>query len=471
MKLLRPLLLCVFCIFLFAIVFVILTRTHTALAAEVHAQSGDTAARPAIQPDLQADTRTDPKALDKYAAAIREMFRNDNFEQIESIARSARESKERFSGGFWKLSDVYAALEYPPGGYNVDDAQWQEHFAHLERWQSLMPEAIAPRIVLAGSYLYFAEKARGSGFSNEVLDEGWRLYAERTAHARKLLDDAAPLAKHDPLYYFLMLTVAQHEGWPADKEKALFEEAIAAEPAFWPNYRQHAQYLRVEWFGKPGDIRRMADEMYTRLGPVEGPITYFEIATHTSCNCGDDRTVKFSLARVKEGFLLENQHYGESITHLNQLGFVEWLSEDPVGLEDTFARIGNNYDPGGWQDPDNIQRAHQWLDGQGANGPHTEPLREEMTTTTGQNFAKLIQSDFDARYAKLLSDCRVTAGDDLRGFYFIFKQDQTGKLTTAFSYPPTALNACFSQAAMRERPTLLAPPSPDYWSRIVVKDR
>ncbi|MFO1465163.1 MAG: hypothetical protein U1F35_01755 [Steroidobacteraceae bacterium] len=43
-----------------------------------------------------------------------------------------------------------------------------------------------------------AWKARGDGFSNTVTPEGWKLFEERLAKARKLMDEAESFAATNP---------------------------------------------------------------------------------------------------------------------------------------------------------------------------------------------------------------------------------------------------------------------------------
>jgi hypothetical protein len=103
------------------------------------------------------------------------------------------------------------------------------------------------------------------------------------------------------------------------------------------------------------------------------------------------------------------------------------------------------------------------------SGPISETVMSEIKTPEGQRYATLIQAKFEDKYHDLLSDCRANVKDDLRGFYFFFRQDADGKATGAFAYPATALNACFSKTALSEKPTFIAPPQGDYWNRIVVR--
>jgi hypothetical protein len=304
-----------------------------------------------------------------------------------------------------------------------------------------------------------------------VSEEGWKLLNERTNKALAILAESVKLQSGDPMYYDLMLEVSRKQGWDLTKENALFEQAISAEPTYRRFYRQHAQYLRVDWYGKKGDIVKFADEMYSRLGPVEGPITYFEIATSTICNCDEERATHFSLGKMREGYALSAKTYGESLLQLNQLAYIEWICSDPVALEDLFNKIGKNYVASGWQDPGNFMRAHQYLVGMAELNPSVnQAISAEMRTSEGQSYAKAIQASVEEKYHDLLKGCRTGVKDDTRGFYFFIRQDASGKLTGGFTYPGSAFTQCFAKTAMSEIPTFTAAPKDDYWSRVVVRN-
>ena len=190
-------------------------------------------------------------------------------------------------------------------------------------------------------------------------------------------------------------------------------------------------------------------------------------------NCGRQcEGDKFSIAKIKRGFALLEQHDGASLPELNKFAYMMSIRQDPVALDDAFARIGLNYDVPEWQDKqENIDRAHQWLASFRIGGEPFDALDEEMKSQEGQNYAKLIQADFEKKYSKLLEDCRKQAGDDLRGFYFYFKQDATGRLSNAFGVPSNAMGACFNKgAAIHDKPMFMVPPHADYWNKITVRD-
>lgn len=428
---------------------------------------------PAIQPDWSPDTRSDIHAFAKYKAAVRELFEQNNYEALDQLADSLRSSKEKFSGGYRKLTSVYFALQ-APAGEAPSDTDWQQHIAHLKQWQMARPDSTAARVVLAAAYLQYSYVARGDGTASNVASEAWKQYQQRTESARKILEQAGARIAQDPVAMWIMLCVAQNQGWDRSQERSLFEKAIAMDPNYRAFYRQHALYLRPEWYGAEGDVAKFAEETYQRLGPVNGAIMYFEIATVTVCNCGPTSDGhKLSVAKIKRGFEQTTKEYGESIEQLNQFAYMSFLLEDTLALERSLARIGNRFVMEIWQQEEYIQSARASLVPPSNFGsePFTS-IAAELKTSEGQDFAKRIQADFDTQNKKVLDECRAKT-DDLRGFYIYIREDGAGDMNRSFLYPGgSGFMRCFMDGVKDAgKPHFIAPPHSDYWSRIVVSDQ
>ena len=419
-----------------------------------------------IQPDLRADPKSDVNAFAKYQAAIKGLLAQNSYDELERIAGSARDNKERFSGGYWKISAIYLALATPVGNES-DGTVWAEHLAHLQQWLKMSPDSITARIALASAYVAHADSARGDGTGDTVTAQGWKVYKADTAEAYTLLKDLAKLSA-DPRTDYVMLQIAQNQGWETQQEEAIFEQAISREPTYRPYYRLRASYLLPQWYGKEGDIARFANDVYTRMGPVNGPIAYYEIAAVAM-----PFDIRVSLGKMKEGYRVSVQHYGETFDQLNQLAFLSYGSKDMLVMQDMLDRIGDNYVADSWfGHREMFDNARNMLVPPSNFG--TEPydaLKEEMQSPAGESYLKKIQQDFNEKYSAMLAACRVSAVDDLRGFHTYIKLDNSGQQLTGFTVPRSAFSDCFGMARRSEgRPTYATPPHGDYWVHLVVQD-
>jgi hypothetical protein len=153
--------------------------------------SDQTAAKPVVTPDLDADPRTDVYAMDKYEAGVRGLLNGNKFEVLDRMASSLRSEKTRFAGGPWKLYVFYRGLMQPAGGRQADDLEWTAHLARLEAWAGHNADSVTARIALAEALFEYAEKgwsdaeaARVSG-SKQPEGDSWERIGDRM-HAAKV---------------------------------------------------------------------------------------------------------------------------------------------------------------------------------------------------------------------------------------------------------------------------------------------
>jgi hypothetical protein len=137
--------------------------------------------QPSGNPDVNATNGDQEEA--QYQSEIAADLVQKDFDQLDKVAREARATKARFSGGVWKLFTFYEALSDPIVGDEATDADWTLHIENLKAWSAAHPQSAAARIALAETYIKFSYKARGSGYASTVSESGWKLQAERTALA------------------------------------------------------------------------------------------------------------------------------------------------------------------------------------------------------------------------------------------------------------------------------------------------
>jgi hypothetical protein len=194
---------------------------------------------------LSHDMNVDVLALREYAASTGQMLQREQFEKLDCLADQVRSTKERFSGGHWKLHELYRGVsdpvQYPATHATQED--WNQLFRLLEQWQTKQPKSITPRVALAQAYIGYAFDARGNGLSDSVSDSGWKLFEQRIAKARLTLEKAAALPVTCPEWYVAMLLVAQNQSWEISETRALYDEAERREPGYYYDARVFATYL------------------------------------------------------------------------------------------------------------------------------------------------------------------------------------------------------------------------------------
>ena len=290
---------------------------------------------------------SDSQPVRTFRIAVRHLFVEEKFDELEAIAAKARSQKERFLGGAWKLYVLYTTIQ-GPGSLTSTDAVWTAHMERLRRWIGAKPESITPRVALAQAYLRFAWKARGEGYRDTVTSDGWKLFGERVQQARETLENAGTVSTKDPQWYRDMQTVAVAQGWNRSQADDLLQKASDLEPKYFYFYSAHAYYLLPKWYGKPGDAETFAQTIADRLEGPDGDLVYFEIALIDNCCNAKEQMPNLSWDRIKVGFGALEQLYGSTNYQLNAVAFMAARQRDSEFAQQIFGRIGDNWDETVW---------------------------------------------------------------------------------------------------------------------------
>lgn len=443
--------------------------SRAALATDAN---GSAEARPCGFSDAEFDPVTDVKALDEYEDAIAQLLKQEKFSELDCVADKARAGKSRFSGGAWKLVEIYAGLEKPRPGHATEE-DWHQHFVLLDQWQTSNSKSITARIALAWSYIDYGWDARGEGYSDSVSESGWKLLADRMQKSRSTLEEASSLPTKDPEWYLAMLNVAQGQSWSVEEETALFQQAVKFEPQFQSYYRVHAVLLLPKWSGQEGDAARFAEQAANKVGGDDGDILYFQIATKIVCACQDPDGTYFSWPRLQKGFAALEKKYGPSLMNVNYFGMMAVNFNDWVVAEPAFQRIGDNWSEEVWI-------TQQWF---------TSNRETAARVATAQSRSRAIQQEaesnvhapewegyrkgFEEKFAALEQSCLVSpkneaeAQDDATAFDFYVNIGKEGSADDAWGTHPTPAMQCLMRALydshIRSEKPFPAPPKAPYW--------
>ena len=430
------------------------------------APSAVPATEAAILPDLNADTATDIRGMEKYQAAIRQMFLQEKFEEIDRLAAEARTTKARFPGGFWKLAVIYFPLTEPLAGNKASEAEWLQHKTLLEKWVKQRPNSVTPRVALGWFYNNYGWKARGSGFADTVSDEGWRLLAERENSGRKILEDAQSLPEKCPEWFRAMMSIAVAESWNSDQMNALFERAIAFEPDYFYYYQLRAESFLPKWGGQADDAARFAASMADRVGGKKGDMIYYFIGKRLNCACDNDRVLSgMSWPRLQRGYAAVEELYGTSITNTNAMAFMAGQARDFQFAVPLFARIGQNWDRLLWPLREDFEDARRRASDGLAMGHYREAV-ENTKTPEGQAYNSALTQTINQKYLHTLIECMKTPSVAVPKVGLLMQLAKDGTPRQILLVPLNAPSECFRPQI--EKAVFSAPPRPDYWVAVTL---
>jgi len=296
-----------------------------------------------------------------YEAHTRVLLVRGDFAQLEKMAMQNRTEKGRVLGGNWKIPSFYDGTSFPEHSSPIVDSDFLSMIDRLKHWEDSYPESAVPHLSLAYLYISYADFGRGNGFANEVTQAQWKLYNERTAQAKAQLLLASKLKDRDPFWYQVMQMVAHHEGWDKTSARELLDQAIAFEPTYFHYYRMYARYLEPQWYGEPGDIKALAEEVSALRPEPEGSILYFQVISSLACYCKQamEDLQSTSFAKIKEGYTNLDHLYGTSNLNANRFAFLASLVLDKPATQAAFHSL-IKADLSVWTYQSTFDRAREW---------------------------------------------------------------------------------------------------------------
>jgi hypothetical protein len=419
---------------------------------------------------LNGDLTSDVRAVRTYTATIAQMLQEEKFDDLDCLADHARSRRERFPGGDWKLHEIYKGL-YEPVQYpqHVSEADWDVLFQKLHRWMSSHANSVTARVALAEAYIGYAYDARGQGGADTVSESGWRLFRERTAEAKRILDEASTLPAKCPEWYVAMLKIAQNQDWPVAARRTLFDKAFSLDPDYYYIARALAASLLPKWGGEPGATRQFMDEIADRVGGPQGDILYFQIASANEMTCACKADPNLSSERIERGFEAAEKQYGVSLVSLNRVAFVTVRTSPPdiVYADKVLSRIGEQWDEETWglkEDFDMTKAATARM------GPQIRAVEEtadaNMKTAEGIRY----RAAFEKPYKELVQQCVEKQGGDVGKFKTFTRMGANGTVEDIAIYWNNDAAQCMGKKLLALRSAnatpFPAPPQASYWVRL-----
>jgi hypothetical protein len=416
---------------------------------------------------LNGDTAQNIGAAKRYTEAIASLLEQERFKELDCIADEARSSKARFSGGSWKLHNIYIGLAQPRLHPTSED--WQALLDLLSKWAETNPASITARIAEAEAYSNFAWEARGEETADTVSESGWRLYKERSGKAEQILMDAAKLRNKCPEWFVAMQEVARAQSWDVNRMNELLKNAMAYEPKYYYFYRIHANLLLPKWFGEEGDTERFVEQIANQIGGKQGDIVYAQLASGLICKCGEEEMVrKLSWPRIQKGYAAIEAEYGMSYINLNSYAYIAVRNADSETANKLFQRIGDQRDEGQWKEK-YFQQCKEWAAQMASMDALQRERREAGTanvkTPEGVKYSKVLSS----KLTDMMTECRKDSRSDDTAFQLTVKVNENGALAGAFPDPLTATANCVIFYASKAE--LPVPPAANYWVTFAVNPK
>jgi hypothetical protein len=380
-------------------------------------------------------------------------------------------SKERFSGGAWKLHAFYLALSEPVlYPQHATDQDWLDYISLLNSWVSGRPQSLTARVALASTYVSYAWVARGSGYSDSVTGSGWKLFEERLSRASDLLNHSSTVPTKDAEWYFVMLQLATTgQTWELGRARTLFEEAYKFEPGYFYYGRQFRFYLEPKWAGDEGDSENFSNEIADRIGGDEGNAYYYRLAVDGICNCKD--SPKFDWPRVVKGFKATEKLYGPSLIDMNEIAYLaSYNYNDPIVANEVMPRIGDQWEKEKWQNEKAFQDIRDWASKAGPLAARLKALDAEAAANEKTPEGAAYKLSFEKIYKELVQECVHSDGASADKFETFTSVSETGSVEDmkVYWYGEAAVCIYSKLKAAKDSHSVLFPKPPhgSYWVKL-----
>jgi tetratricopeptide (TPR) repeat protein len=260
------------------------------------------------------------------------MLKAKQFAELDKLEDDMLASKRILASGVCNFQAVYIAMEdLNESNFDVD---WKARIDLLNEWIKTRPDSATAKIALAVLYTDYAWKARGSGWSNTVSEEGWKLFGERLDQAINILNQI----KDKPAeWYMPAQACGLGQGWPKDRYNAIVAECQSHYPDFDPVIFKKCYWLQPRWHGAEGEAESyLAAEANKRKGAA-ADILYARAAW------GLDSTLdnimnqsRLSWLRVKAGMKDVIKEYPKSLVSKGELSILALEATDLKTAEGAF---------------------------------------------------------------------------------------------------------------------------------------
>jgi hypothetical protein len=296
-----------------------------------------------------------------YSGRISKLTAQEEFAELEKIARQNRAEKSRVLGGVWKLYDFYEGAATPESKGEPQVADYALRVVTLKKWIAAYPESAVPRLALAHLCIEHAWKIRGTQLADKVSDSQWEKFEDGNSQGKAILLEAASSKDRDPMWYAFMQSIALSEGWDKPRARELFDQAVAFEPGFYNFYRNYAIHLLPQWYGEPGDVLVFADETAKRVAEPDGSIFYYQIlSAHSYWSKGDVAALQCAYyPKLRQGYLNNTRLYGYSNLTANRIAFLASVFNDKASARDAFASV-EKMDDDIWLKPSAFEQFRTW---------------------------------------------------------------------------------------------------------------
>lgn len=275
--------------------------------------------------------------FDSTVQALRTLYQTEQFEALEKALDQLAHSKDQFISGKTKASAAYWAFrrQMPGPGTQPNEIE------RIKRWREKIPGS--PYSVLAESRYWYgmAWNARGTGYANSVDETAWAVFRESLQRAEAVLLEGPTALQDSPIWYQLLLTIAQDSHDLRSNPDQVLEAAIRKWPRYFDFYELRLTRLLPRWGGSWEDVDKFITRAATPLAKSEGDSLYARLYVSLQAQGIPTKETTARWGRLKPSFRDLVTRYPDPIFK-NLYASYACLVKDKKELSAALQKIGPN---------------------------------------------------------------------------------------------------------------------------------
>ena len=240
------------------------------------------------------------------------LFDAKRFEDLDKLIGRYSTLQDRVDDGRFKLSGIGSFI-----AVIAENRRRQDSLKTVELWRTANPNSPGAALLEAAVWRHAAWEARGNGYANSVLPEGWQLFHARLEQASNSLAASEAYAGSNPLWYMQALDVKLELGASLDEQFALYYRAIKAFPEFFPLDFTMIRALLPKWGGSNEALAAFIESVVKRSPPALKAQMYARLWWYVdqgnSLEVDVFRDMGASWVRMRDGFESLDRSYPDSV--------------------------------------------------------------------------------------------------------------------------------------------------------------
>lgn len=292
-----------------------------------------------------------PQGKQFFASVLARQFGNDprllerlidGWNTPSCVMADGRPRLQAFSGAF----------------YQVFARDWEGSLLRIKELKKQYPHHAFVALLEAEYWLSYAWYARGTGYSNTVTEEGWKLFKERLAKAYRVLYDSREYASTNPVWFEQLLDVMSLQERPYKERVKIFRFGIDRFKTYYPLYFSMLNHSLPKWGGSWKLVESYANWSVKVSDKADGQTMYARLYWAVGQGLSADKDLfegtYASWPKMRKGFEDMMARYPSSNWNLNNFAHFACLAGDKATYRKLHKQIGRNIMRKAWNSQSEI---------------------------------------------------------------------------------------------------------------------